>query len=71
MDNTTLQDTDAFYRGQYVSANLLYYPTKNVFVGGEALWGQRKDNDGASGNDSRIQISFHYSFSTKDIFKKN
>ena len=71
VDNTTLQDTDAFYRGQYVSANLLYYPTKNVFVGGEALWGQRKDNDGASGNDSRIQISFHYSFSTKDIFKKN
>jgi outer membrane DcaP-like protein len=71
VDNTSLQAGGAFHRGQYVSANLLYYPTKNVFIGGEALWGQRKDNDGATGDDTRIQISYHYSFSTKDIFKKN
>ena len=71
VDNTSLQAEDAYYRGQYVSANLLYYPTQNVFVGGEYLYGQRKDNDGASGCDNRVQISFHYSFSTKDIFKKN
>jgi hypothetical protein len=71
VDNMELQAGTAFNRGQYVSANLLYYPTKNVFVGGEALWGQRKDNSGDTGDDTRIQISFHYSFSTKDIFKKN
>jgi DcaP outer membrane protein len=71
VDNTDLQAGDAFYRGRYVSANLLYYPTKNVFIGGEALWGQRRDNDGDTGDDTRVQISFHYSFSTKDIFKKN
>jgi hypothetical protein len=71
VENTTLQTGDAFNKGTYASANLLYYPTKNVFIGGEALWGQRKDNDGDTGNDSRIQISYHYSFSTKDIFKKN
>jgi hypothetical protein len=71
VDNTGLQTDGAFYRGQYVSANLLYYPTKNVFIGAEALWGQRKDNGGDTGDDARIQCSFHYSFSTKDIFKKN
>jgi hypothetical protein len=38
-----------------------------VFIGGEALWGQRKDNDGDTGDDTRVQISFHFSFSTKDI----
>jgi len=67
VDNTSLQDTDAFQRCQYVSGNLIYYPTKNVFIGGEALWGQRKDNDGATGDDTRIQISFHFSFSSKDV----
>ncbi len=71
VDNRSLQDTTAFHRGQYASANFLYYPTKNVFVGGEYLWGKRTDNDGATGDDNRIQVSFHYSFSTKDIFKKN
>jgi hypothetical protein len=71
VDNTSLQDIDAFHKGSYLSANLLYYPTKNVFVGGEALWGEREDNNDETGNDTRIQISFHYSFSTKDIFKKN
>jgi outer membrane DcaP-like protein len=71
VDNQGLQAGDAFHRGQYASANLLYYPTKNVMIGGEALYGQRKDNDGDSGDDNRIQISYHYSFSTKDIFKKN
>jgi len=42
-----------------------------VFIGGEALSGQRRDEDGDTGDDTRVQISFHYSFSTKDIFKKN
>ena len=71
VDNADLQAGDAFKRGEYASANLLYYPTKNFFYGGEALWGKRTDNDGDSGDDVRVQISFHYSFSTKDIFKKN
>jgi hypothetical protein len=71
VDNMELQATNAFQRGQYASANLLYYPTKNVFIGGEALWGQRKDNNGDTGDDTRVQISFHFSFSSKDIFKKN
>lgn len=71
VDNTSLQDTDAFNTGQYASANLLYYPTKNVFIGGEALWGHREDNNGDSGDDFRTQISFHYNFTTNDFLKTN
>jgi len=71
VDNTSLQDTDAFATGEYASANVIYYPTKNVFIGGEALWGHREDNDGAGGDDFRTQISFHYNFTTDDILKTN
>jgi hypothetical protein len=67
VDNTSLQAGDAFNTGRYASANLLYYPTKNVFFGGELLWGQREDNDGSTGDDTRLQFSLHYSFSSKDI----
>ena len=35
----------------------------HVLVGLEAIWGQRTDNDGRSGNDSRFQFSVKYSFS--------
>ena len=70
MENTDLQTDDAFHRGQYASANFLYYPTDNVFIAAEYLWGRRVDNNGDKGDDNRVQISFHYSFSTKDIFKK-
>ena len=71
VDNTGLQGASAFKSGQYASANLICYPTKNVFVGVEGLWGKREDFAGATGDDIRMQISFHYSFSTKDVFKKN
>jgi hypothetical protein len=71
VDNTDLQAAGAFEKGQYASGNFLWYPTKNVFIGGEGLWGERTDNNGDVGVDRRIQISYHYSFSTKDIFKKN
>src|SRR5262249_16830131 len=71
VDNRDLQTGDAFDKAEYASANLLWYPTKNVMAGGEALWGTRTDNDGDDGDDIRVQFSFHYSFSTKDIFKKN
>jgi hypothetical protein len=71
VDNESLQIGSSFHKGDYASANLLWYPTKNVYIGGEALWGKRTDNNGDDGTDSRVQFSFHYSFSTKDIFKKN
>ncbi len=36
-------------------------------MGAEVLWGEREDNDGATGEDVRLQASFKYSFSSNDF----
>jgi hypothetical protein len=64
VDNTAGQTPDTFKKGQYASANLLYYPVENVLIGGELLWGEREDLDGANNDDTRIQISVKYNFGT-------
>ncbi len=69
VDNTSFQSADAFNTGQYASVNLLYKPDPNLLMGAELLWGQREDNDGAQGDDVRLQVSFRYSFSTNDFFR--
>lgn len=71
VQNTTLQTPGAFKSGDYASANVLYYPTKNVFFGVEGLWGQRTDNGGATGKDVRVQVSAHYGFSSLDFRKQS
>jgi hypothetical protein len=69
--NRSLQDGGAFHSGEYASANVLYLPAKSILIGAEALWGRRKDRSGNQGNDIRSQISFKYSFSSKDFFGKS
>lgn len=64
VDNTAGQTPDTFKKGQYASVNLLYYPVDNVLIGGELLWGEREDLDGANNDDTRIQISVKYNFGT-------
>ncbi len=64
VDNTSGQTADAFQTGEYASVNLLWRPVKNVMTGAEFLWGQRKNHDGTSGDDSRIQITVQYKFSS-------
>jgi hypothetical protein len=61
-DNTAGQTAAAYAKGQYASVNLLHYPAKNVMVGGELLWGERENNNGASSDDNRFQFSAKYSF---------
>ena len=61
-DNSAGQTANAYKEGQYASVNLLYYPARNVMVGGELLWGERENNNGATGDDSRFQFSAKYSF---------
>ena len=61
-DNTGGQLGTAQHKGEYASANLLYYPAKNVMVGGELLSGVRENKNSNSGTDTRMQFSAKYSF---------
>jgi hypothetical protein len=65
VSNTNFQEATTFHKAQYASGNLLWYPAKNVMIGGELLWGKRIDNAGQSGDDVRFQFSVKYDFSSK------
>ncbi len=66
IENAPLQTPDAFHRGQYGLANLLFYPSKNAMMGGEFQWGRRQNaRDGFSIDDYRIQLGFRYNFDFK------
>ena len=65
VDNTNFQDPGAFQKIDYASGNLLYYPAENLMLGGELMWGQRKNNDGASEDDVRFQFTAKYNFGIK------
>jgi hypothetical protein len=66
--NTSFQTETAFHKGQYASVNLLWHPASNLYTGAELLWGKRNDNNGRSGTDTRVQYSFHWDFSSKNIW---
>jgi hypothetical protein len=44
----------------YVSANLIYRLARNLFVGGEVLWGRATEVGGARADDTRVQVSVRY-----------
>jgi hypothetical protein len=67
VDNTNFQDPTAFHKGEYASANLLWAPADRVLTGAELLWGRRTDNDGADGDDIRLQYTFKLSFDSGDL----
>jgi outer membrane DcaP-like protein len=63
IDNSDGQSPNAFKKGQYALANLLYYPTPEVFLGPEIQWGKRENfQDGFTSDDFRIQFSAKYNF---------
>ena len=68
VDNTNFQDETAFHKGAYPSGNLLWTPAERIMAGVELLWGKRTDNDGETGTDLRLQTSFKFSFSSKNIW---
>lgn len=68
VDNTSFQTGGAFHKGEYASTNFIVRPSKDTFYGIEYLWGKRSDNDGASGTDQRVQLSWHYKFVSNQNF---
>ena len=68
VNNTSFQEPIAFHKGEYASANLLWTPIPDVLTGAEIIWGKRTDNDGETGSDVRLQFSFKWSFSSKNIW---
>jgi hypothetical protein len=70
IDNSDAQSDNAFKKGQYIAANLMYYPTKNAMAGVEFQWFDRENfNDGWTTSATKIQFSFKYNFSQS--FYKN
>ena len=66
IDNSSGQSPDAFQRGDYALANVLFYPVKNLMYGPEVIWIRRENNsDGFSSDDFRVQFSVKYNFSKK------
>ena len=71
IDNSDAQADNAFKKGQYAIANLMYYPVKNVMMGVEYQWGDRENfRDGWSTSINKIQASFKFSFS-ESLYKRD
>jgi hypothetical protein len=63
IDNSEGQAPNAFKKGQYALANILYHPTAKLFFGPELQWGDRENfGDGFSSDDVRVQFSARYDF---------
>ena len=62
IDNYEFQDGGDYNKTWRASANLLYFPTQNLRLGGELLWGKRENKDGSSGDASQLQLSARYNF---------
>jgi hypothetical protein len=61
-DNSAGQNGDAYTASQYGLVNLLYYPVKQVMLGGELQYGEYEHKDGKTLDDTRVQFSTKYMF---------
>ena len=60
--NAAGQPTGTYSGGQYFAANVWYIPVRNVSVGAEYLYGQRKNFDGQRAEANRFNILAQYNF---------
>jgi hypothetical protein len=58
--NSPTQGDAVFHKGQYVSGNIIWRPSKSGELGFEYLFGEHVRKDGASATASRLQISLKY-----------
>lgn len=64
VDNTDGQSADAFSKGNYIAANLMYYPVQNAMMGVEFQYGDRANfANGFESSITKVQFSFKYNFS--------
>jgi len=64
--NSDAQAGDAYHKGQYIVANLLYNPIPNVMAGIELQYINRENNnDGFSSSATKINFTFKYNFAAK------
>jgi len=61
-DNPGFASGDTFDNTNYVAADLIWSPYKNVTLGVEYLWGRRENKDGASGTANRFIFSSRVNF---------
>jgi hypothetical protein len=68
--NSDGQANDAYHSGQFIEANLLYYPWPNVMSGVEFQWiGRENYNDGFTSSATKINFTVKYNFS-KTLYAK-
>jgi hypothetical protein len=65
VDNTDFQTPSAYHKGEYATGNLLWEPLPNLLIGGELMYGKRTDNNGATGDDIRAQLTVRARFSSR------
>ena len=62
IDNLDFQRDDAYHTTLRTALNFIWSPVARIDIGGEIIWGQRKDNDGQKADASQIQLSTKYRF---------
>lgn len=62
VDNFDFQGPDAYDQTRRASGNIIWSPTARVDIGGELLWGERKNNDGQKADALQIQLSTKYRY---------
>ena len=62
LDNEPSQPSDAIKSARSFHANLIYSPHRLISIGGELMWGQRRNKNGAKGDATRLQFSIKYKF---------
>ncbi len=56
------QPDDAYRSTLRASANVIYFPTQNVKLGAELLWGEHVNKDRSKGTATPVQFPARYSF---------
>jgi hypothetical protein len=62
VDDASGQGGDTYESGHYMVVNIMFYPTERIWMGLEALYGIREDQDGDTGDDLRLSFSVQYRF---------